>query len=392
MSSTALPEPAGLARRSGLTAVTDIPSGRDDITPGSDGVGTSIVRPANTGKDVVGRPNNGQVKRRPKPRTKKEEDPSLIMLVTPVLLVFFAYVALRVGAFVAKPKFNWAKTKYVYAFGDSYTFVQGTKGHANFSFIGDMENLLLSKHDLLSDEIVPHNTSSNGANWIEFLTGCFEGKPSNCHPHQLWNFAFAGADIDAALLPLHHTFTTPLVDQVRQWATIASNVLPHPPAETITFWWIGINDTGDTVTNATITDFNAFWEKEMESYFKAVESSVSRGLTGTHFFINVPAEHRNPNFNAPIIQTHIIEFNTILDQYINAFQQRHKEMNVFTFDSYGFFNEVLDRGEEFGFEDITGFCQCSDPKFFWFNSGHPTERVHKLIAEAIEKQLIQASR
>ena len=30
----------------------------------------------------------------------------------------------------------------------------------------------------------------------EFLTGCFGGLPSKCAPRQLWNFAFAGADID----------------------------------------------------------------------------------------------------------------------------------------------------------------------------------------------------
>lgn len=30
--------------------------------------------------------------------------------------------------------FNWDRTKYVYAFGDSYTFVQGTEGLATFRF------------------------------------------------------------------------------------------------------------------------------------------------------------------------------------------------------------------------------------------------------------------
>lgn len=33
---------------------------------------------------------------------------------------------------------------------------------------------------------------------IEFLTGCTGGSPANC-AKQLWNFAFAGSDIDAAL-------------------------------------------------------------------------------------------------------------------------------------------------------------------------------------------------
>lgn len=34
----------------------------------------------------------------------------------------------------SKHTFNWDSTKYVYAFGDSYTFVQGTEGLATFRF------------------------------------------------------------------------------------------------------------------------------------------------------------------------------------------------------------------------------------------------------------------
>lgn len=40
----------------------------------------------------------------------------------------------RAAAVGKKPEFNWTQTKYFYAFGDSYTFVQGTKGHANFRY------------------------------------------------------------------------------------------------------------------------------------------------------------------------------------------------------------------------------------------------------------------
>jgi hypothetical protein len=43
-----------------------------------------------------------------------------------------------------------------------------------------------------------YQTSSDGANWIEYLTGCFGGSPFSC-PRQLWNFAFAGADISGHL-------------------------------------------------------------------------------------------------------------------------------------------------------------------------------------------------
>ena len=76
MSSTAVPKPAGLTRRSGPgTKVTDPPSsGREDIAQGSDGVEASSAGSENTGKDVGGRTNNGQVKkRRPQRKEKKDE-------------------------------------------------------------------------------------------------------------------------------------------------------------------------------------------------------------------------------------------------------------------------------------------------------------------------------
>jgi hypothetical protein len=40
------------------------------------------------------------------------------------------------------------------AFGDSYTYVQGTAGRQNYSFIGDAQNYSYSPQTLLSDEIV----------------------------------------------------------------------------------------------------------------------------------------------------------------------------------------------------------------------------------------------
>lgn len=44
----------------------------------------------------------------------------------------------------------------------------------------------------------------------------------------------------------------PLVDQVQQWAANAASVVPHPAGATLATWWIGINDTGDTVGNASV--------------------------------------------------------------------------------------------------------------------------------------------
>ncbi|KAJ7288258.1 putative lysophospholipase [Mycena rebaudengoi] len=322
-----------------------------------------------------------------------------------VRILLCVLVVVSAEAFTApRPSlFNWDSIRYMYAFGDSYTFVQGTAGHANFSFIGDALNLSFTPQQLLTNKIIPKNTSSEGSNWIEFLTGCTGGLPSGCS-RQLWNFAFAGSDIDSALLPLHHDYTVPLVDQVNQWLTYASNVIPHPSGETLTAWWIGINDTGDTVSNASITDFPAFWETEMTSYFKAVQKAHDNGLQ-THLFINVPPEERAPGTlgsatKAAAMKTHIMQFNTILTNHVTMFKAANpgkscptnSTATVMTFDAHAWFNSVLDSPSTFGFTNVTGFCTCANPSgFFWYNTGHPTERVHKLLASAIEAQLRNSS-
>ncbi|EJC97812.1 uncharacterized protein FOMMEDRAFT_97508 [Fomitiporia mediterranea MF3/22] len=292
--------------------------------------------------------------------------------------------------------FDWDAIKYVYAFGDSYTFVQGTHGLANFSFIGDLQNISFTKDELLNDEIIFRNTSSDGANWIEFLTGCFSGKPIDCSPRQLWDFAFAGADIDGNLLPLHHPFTVPLVDQMKQWATYAASFLPRPKKDSLTVWWIGINDTGDSTGNETV-HFDAFYAKEMDSLFEAVELAQSKGLTGTHLFLTVPPEERSPSglysSHAEEQKSNIITYNTQLHTRASQFAQRHQdeETVVLLFDAHEWFNFVLDNAEMFGFGDITGFCECSDSDFFWFNTGHPTEHTHHLLASAIDHFLSSIS-
>ncbi|TFY68387.1 hypothetical protein EVG20_g3574 [Dentipellis fragilis] len=186
---------------------------------------------------------------------------------------------------------------------------------------------------------------------LEFLTGCFEGRPSDCHPHQLWDFSFAGADIDKSLLPLHHNFTVDLVGQVHQWAHYASSVLPRTPASaTLTAWWIGINDTGD-VLGHNITDFGAFWREEMASYFGAVELAYAHDLRGSYLFINVPPEDRSPNnlgkSSAPAIAARIEEYNAALAAYVKDFAQSHPDMNVMTFDAHTWFNDILDNAKNY---------------------------------------------
>ncbi|TFK52582.1 hypothetical protein OE88DRAFT_1657924 [Heliocybe sulcata] len=295
----------------------------------------------------------------------------------------------------AKVPFNWNNIRYFYVFGDSYSYVQGTEGLADFSFIGDAFNLSYTPEQLLSNEIEYRYTAGNGANWPEFLTECFAGLPSNC-PRQLWDFAFAGADIDPNLLPLHHNFSIQLTTEVSQFLTYAAAVLPHTPGETMTAWWIGINDTGDTLNNATITNFTDFWETEMASYFNAVQQAHTT-LASTHLFLTVPPTDRSPSHlpaTSPTSQTlnsHILLFNSILRKRAGAFALANPDSTVLVFDAHETFTQILDNYQAYGFNNITGYCECDDNSYFWYNTGHPTERVHEYLAAALEGFLLESS-
>ncbi|EJD46270.1 hypothetical protein AURDEDRAFT_164505 [Auricularia subglabra TFB-10046 SS5] len=299
-----------------------------------------------------------------------------------------AFILLATGACAAP--FRWEDVRTVYAFGDSYTFVQGTRGHANFSFIGDANNLAFTPRELLTNEVILKNTSSDGANWIEYLTGCFAGQPQHCN-RALWDFAFAGADIDDALLPRHHDYTVSLTNQVSQFLTYARGILPRAD---LVAWWIGINDTGDTINHADIDDFDAFWESEMDAYFNAVQRVQNSGRARAHLFINVPPGERSPNTlgnatRAAIHASRIAGFNAALARRVAQFQRKHTgTTSVMFFDAHAWFNWALDHAAELGFTNITGFCHCKETEsFFWYDAGHPTAAVHRLLAREIAERL-----
>ena len=169
-------------------------------------------------------------------------------------LVAQAYCTSALPTSEAKAGLSWSKTTHVLAFGDSYTYVQGTAGQQNYSFIGNAFNFSYAPQQVLSDAIVQNQigTSAGGPNWVEYLTGCYEGLPAQCNgfvnaskgsgrqrQKPLWDFAFAGADISANYLPLHHNYSVDLDSQIRQWDTYARAYLPVEPEKGLAVIWIG---------------------------------------------------------------------------------------------------------------------------------------------------------
>ena len=98
--------------------------------------------------------------------------------------------------------FSWQSTQSLLAFGDSYTYVQGSQGLQNYSFIADALHPTYTPDQLLNDTIIQNQigTRAGGPNWVEYLTGCGlkTEKPAECtapSQKELWDFAFAGADV-----------------------------------------------------------------------------------------------------------------------------------------------------------------------------------------------------
>ncbi|KDN49796.1 hypothetical protein RSAG8_01861, partial [Rhizoctonia solani AG-8 WAC10335] len=284
---------------------------------------------------------------------------------------------------------KWSETKNVLAFGDSYTFVAGTMGHTNFSFFGDRLNLTVTPEQVYTSEIIYNRTSSDGANWIEMITGCYRGRPSKC-PRALWNFAFAGAAIDPAIITPHTEWVVPMTEQVGQWVQAwEDNLLEAPGNNSLAAFFIGINDTSDVKGWTNITDWTAFWGREMDSYFKAVEQVYNTGLR-SFLFLNVPTRDRSPgSIGRPDVANQIAQvrnFNSLLEQRVNAFESKD-DPTVMLFDTNKLMDEVLDSPHQFGFTNITGFRRCFDPGYFWYDSGHITERVHCLVADGVLNEL-----
>jgi len=134
----------------------------------------------------------------------------------------------------------------------------------------------------------------------------------------------------------------------------------------------------------------------MTAYFNAVQMAFDKGLS-KHLFINVPPEDRSPSFvgdptAAAALKNHIQLFNDALSQHSAAFAAQNPSATVMNFNANAVFSFILDNASGFGFTNITGFCTCEDPAgFFWYNSGHPTQAVHELVATALHTQLESAS-
>ncbi|KPM43942.1 hypothetical protein AK830_g2598 [Neonectria ditissima] len=317
----------------------------------------------------------------------------------------------------AHPPFTWHDTNHVIAFGDSYTYVQGTSGYPKYSFIGSNlpGDFAFSPERLLENRIVQNYTSQSagGPNWIEHLTGCAvedgEHSPLDCDV-QLWDFAVAGANTAEALLPLHHPFIVPLVNQTQQFLEYGDSVLREhaglDPSKSLVAIWIGINDIIDAqLLNKTSPEFYA--ENIRTMFAQSVAPLVEAGYKNLLVF-NLPPLDRSPlnritfqgQLNTELIQT----WNNELEAQTRAFAAKHKRVRIAVFDNNKLLNGILEAPNSYGIKNTTDFCEArkkwpqvvDDPasfgclpvsEYFWFDSAHIGTKIHKALADGVRRFL-----
>lgn len=243
-----------------------------------------------------------------------------------------------------------------------------------FFQIGDALNLGFSPEGLLSDLIVQNQTGTaeGGPNYVEFLTRCAVAANTTTDPRtcerQLWDFAFAGADISTAYTPLHHNYTVSLVNQTRQFAEYADPVLSTfiDKDNTLVDVWIGINDIGDSAKYNV--SFPAFYEDLVSTLFDAIEENVySKGYRAYLFLLLPPLNRTPPNLiraAGPLPNATMIEwYNEALQQHAWKFKAAHADTDVLVFDTTTFLNYVLDHPTEYGITNTTDYCAGYDQPY-----------------------------
>ncbi|KAK8098037.1 fungal cellulose binding domain-containing protein [Apiospora kogelbergensis] len=241
----------------------------------------------------------------------------------------------------------------------------------------------------------PGWTSSNGPNWVDYLTVKY-----NASQLQTYNLAVGGATVDSALVKPYLPTVLSVKQQVLDvfmptYASSSSSPggLQWTGRDTLFAFWIGINDVG-----------NSYWQDDTADLNRrifAVYADVVRALqrdAGARNFLGATAVAREA--------ADIAAFNALTAELAANLTKSATEegVNVWAYDVHALFTKVLNRPAAYkataGYANTTAFCEayqngtpnldtldpgCGIPvnQYFWLNSLHPTYPMHDVVAEQV---------
>ncbi|KAI1435427.1 hypothetical protein GGR50DRAFT_694123 [Xylaria sp. CBS 124048] len=258
----------------------------------------------------------------------------------------------------------------------------------------------------LGNPAYPGYTSSNGPNWVGYLT--FE---YNASALLTYNFAYGGATVDSDLVEPYEPTILSVKDQVETefvpGYTGSSAKAEWSGDDSIFAVWIGINDigysyyNGANATNALNTQIFAVLLDLMNQIYDAGGRN--------YLFINVPPLERTPLIKPQgetaisLDAADVADWNQRVVDLGNTLKAKN-DTNVWVYDSNTVFNQILDDPTSFpqtaGLKNTTDYCaayqngtpspdtldpSCGVPvnEYFWLNNLHPTPAVHEVVAQGV---------
>ncbi|KAK6063271.1 hypothetical protein SCUP515_12557 [Seiridium cupressi] len=321
------------------------------------------------------------------------------------------------GSF-AQAAFSFSNVKQVVAFGDSYSFTQGSTGQPNKTFIGSYLQYAYTASQLLNTTIIQNftGTAEGGPNWLQHLTGCSvaDGSylPANCST-ALWNFAYAGASVGDEFVPRHTKYTIPLVNQTSRFLKYGEPVLRSKgllnKSTALVTIWIGVNDIFDTPTyKPSSVTYQDFWTREINGVFKqSVKPLYDNGFKN-FLFMNLPPLDRttaNQRTSTPYPSKAQVDlWGGILANTTRSFQANHTDAKAMLYDANAFLNTVMNNASSYGLTRTASYCAgwnqlgvltnpaaygCSSlSKYFWYNAAHLSSEVHRIMASRVKSFLL----
>lgn len=295
---------------------------------------------------------------------------------------------------------GWAGIKHMFIFGDSYT-------QTGFN---DTTGPQPTPGNPLGNPAYPGYTSSNGPNWIDFLTTTY-----NKTVVETVNLAYGGATVDGDLVAPYEPQVLSVKQQVQQEylpVYASKKTLPWSSSDTLFGVFIGINDVGNSyyLNNATLNT------AIFKVYSGLVDSLYKTGARN-FLFLNVPPVDRSPLITAQGASAEasekadIADFNSRIVALGKNLTKTYADAKVFQFDTNAIFTKVLNNPASYpqtaAYKNTTGYCpsyengtptwytldaECGIPvdEYFWLNTLHPTFRMHNATASAIAQQLSAA--
>ncbi|KAF2205557.1 hypothetical protein GQ43DRAFT_362154 [Delitschia confertaspora ATCC 74209] len=289
---------------------------------------------------------------------------------------------------------SWKDVKYLFVFGDSYT-------QTGFDVNGTQPN----RANPLGNPTYPGWTSSNGPNWVGFLTTTY-----NQSYVQTYNLAYGGATVDAALVKPYTDTVLSLKNQVEdeflpKYSSHPS-FAPWKSSDSLFAVWIGINDIGNSwwlenataITDAIFTEYDGLVEK--------LYKSGARNF----LYLTVPPIEKSPLTVASgdwAIEHEglaIQDWNKRVQTMANNLQKKHSDAVAFVHDTYAVFNKTLANPKAYpqtsGLKNTTNYCEAYQNgtpdwytktdscgvavnEYFWLNNLHPTFPIHNATAADI---------